>query len=234
MANQLPPSLADFGRRLEQAAEGQLEQERSNRSQQPPQTPPRRLHRRAVLGAVVAILVPAGAVAGATAVLSEDGAPLPGERDLPSDLQPAVDPGIRLDSAVPDPAGGLPWALKVFTNQDGLECAVVGRLRNGVLGQLRGTEFRPFPEGVPGACGDLSKEGLSVAVERRAEPQPRTVVYGLTAGREPVSITIAGEQRRVEPGPLGAYVLPLEGVLPLRGATVRTTVDGEARVRKLG
>jgi hypothetical protein len=230
----LPPSLQEFGHRLKEAAEIQIEKEREENSQQRGQDRSRRLRRGTLLGALAAILLPAGVIAGATTVLSEDGIPLLGESDLPSDVRPAVDPGIRLESAVSDPAGGLPWALRVFTNQQGQECATVGRLRGGVLGQLRDTEFRPFPEGVPGVCGSLAEEGLLVGVERRGQPQPRTVVYGLTSGRDAVSVTTGGDTLQVEPGSLGSYIIVLEGVQQLRGATVRTTLDGQVRERALG
>ncbi len=230
----LPPSLQEFGHRLKEAAELQIDKEREERFQQRRQHRSRLLRRRTLLGAVAAILLPAGAIAGATAVLSEDGTPLLGESDLPSDARPAVDPGIRLESTVPDPAGGLPWALRVFTNQQGQECATVGRLRGGALGQLRGTEFRPLPAGAPGVCGSLAEEGLLVGVERRGQPQQRTVVYGLTGGREAIAVTIGGDTRRVQPGSLGSYIIVLEGIQPLRGATLRTTVDGQVRERALG
>ena len=234
MSTSLPPSLQEFGHRLKQAAELQIEQEREERAQQRPEPKRGRPHRRAWLAAVAAILLPAGAVAGATAVFSEDGVPLQAENDLPTDVQPAVDPGVRLESAVADPEGGLPWALKVFTNQEGQDCATVGRLRGGLLGQLRGKEFRPFPEGVPGVCGNLAEAGVIAAVDRRRDPQPRTVVYGLTAGRDPVSVTIDGEVRHVDPGPLGSFVIVFEGAQQLRGATLRTAVDGQVRELELG
>ena len=46
------------------------------------------------------------------------------------------EPGQVLSLRAPDPGGGLPWGLRLVRTQDGLLCAQVGRVSDGVLGQV--------------------------------------------------------------------------------------------------
>jgi hypothetical protein len=47
-----------------------------------------------------------------------------------------VEPSRLLALRAPDPSGGLPWGLRLVRTHSGLLCAQVGRVKDGVLGQL--------------------------------------------------------------------------------------------------
>lgn len=205
---ELLPSLRELGDRLGDAAAREITAERGA---------PRRRRRRRwqpyVLGGVVATLVAAGGVT-ATDIFTGSGDPVPEEGGSPAQ------PGVLTDSAAADPAGGLPWAVRVFVDEGNRECVQLGRLRDGALGVVENGQFRRF-EGRPnGTCGDLEKTPLVAATEQRTQPAARTVVFGLSRLRGPVTIRIGGTARRVRPGALGAYVAVYEGRLDLTGATV--------------
>jgi hypothetical protein len=87
---------------------------------------------------------------------------------------------------------------------------------------------------VSGACEQLGRSGLLVVVQRRASPQPRTIVYGLARDDQPVRITIAGETHSVKPGGLGSFIDVRAGLSDMHGATAWTTVAGRPTHRRLG
>jgi hypothetical protein len=79
--------------------------------------------------------------------------------------------GVRLLSlSVPDPAGGLPWGMRIVNTTRGLRCLQIGRLYHGELGVL----------GKDGAFGDdgrfhpLPPDALGLDVGGR--PGPRAIV----------------------------------------------------------
>lgn len=147
----------------------------------------------------------------------------------------APDPSLIATSATPDPSGGPPWALRFFTNSAGLDCVVLGRTTDGALGSYDASHtFRPLSSRAAGVCERLGHSGLLVAVQRRASPQPRTIVYGLARDDRPVSITIAGTTHTVEPRGLGSFIYVRRGVADMRGATASTTVAGRPVRRRLG
>ena len=203
----LLPSLRELGDRLGDAAAREIASEHDA---------PRRRRRRwhpYLFGGIVAMLVVAGGVT-ATDVFTGSGDPVPEERSSPSQ------PGVLTDSAVADPAGGLPWAVRVFVDERDRECLQLGRLRDGALGTVQSGQFRPYQGRPNGSCGDLGETPLVAAVEQRSQPTARTVVFGLSRVRGPVTIRIGGSVRRVTPGALGAYVAVYEGMADLTGATV--------------
>lgn len=228
MPEPLSPGLDDFGRRLREAAERQMEEERDAERRTT-----RRRRRRTLVAGGVAVLLPTAAIAGAGSLLSRDGEPLKEERRLPAKVRPASDPTVIRGSAALDPDGGPPWALRLFENEGGEQCLTVGRLQNGVLGQFRGSDFRPLPASVSGVCDRLAEAGLIVSVERRTTPRPRTVVYGLVDGREPVDLRLGGERLRARPETLGSFVVVLRGVRDTRNAVVSTQVGARRVVREL-
>lgn len=204
----LLPSLRELGDRLGDAAAREIASEHDG--------PPRRRRPRwqpYLLGGVVATLVAAGGVT-ATDVFTGSGDPVPEERSSSSQS------GVLTDSAVPDPAGGLPWAVRVFVDPRGRECLQLGRLRDGALGTVQNGQFRPYQGRPNGSCADLGKVPLVAVVDQRSEPTARTVVFGFSRVRGPVTIRIGGASRRVTPGALGAYVAVYEGMADLTGATV--------------
>jgi hypothetical protein len=101
------------------------------------------------------------------------GVPVPGERSRPASAR-------LLPISVPDPAGGLPWGMRIVRTTRGLRCVQVGRLLGGRLGVL-GQDghfrddglFHELPVGVldPDTCsqpGDYAlyrSEGLPAAGE---------------------------------------------------------------------
>jgi hypothetical protein len=223
----LPPALDDLREQLREAAgrDNEIERRVAQRV--------RGSRRRQWLLVVVAAIVSFAGVAVAQRAFDREGPPSPTDR-LPSPTA-AADPGVVSTSATPDPAGGPRWALRVFTNSSGLDCVAVGRLSRGLLGTYDASRtFRALPARVSGACERLGRSGLLVAVQRRAGPQPRTIVYGLARDGRPVRITIAGETRTVEPGGLGSFIDVRSGLADMRGAIVTTTVAGRPARRRLG
>jgi hypothetical protein len=226
--DQLPPALRDLQDKLQQAAQRDSEIERRVAQRV------RRGRWRRWLIVAVAALVSAGGVAVAQRVFDRKGADAPRDRVRQNDA-PAAERGVITRSARPDPSGGPPWAMRVFTNPEGEECVTVGRLLNGALGTYdRARTFRELPATRVGICEPLSRVGLIAVADRRPDPEPRTVVFGLSRQGRPVRITIAGETRTLQPGAFGSFVDVRVGVFDMAGATASTTVDGRTVTRRLG
>jgi hypothetical protein len=68
------------------------------------------------------------------------GVPVPGARSTPASAR-------LLRISVPDPAGGLPWGMRIVRTTRGLQCVQVGRLLDGRLGVI-------------GQDGDFHDDGL--------------------------------------------------------------------------
>lgn len=221
----LPPGLCEFGNRMQEAAHQEIQQEQQLRRR-------RRFPRLLVAVSVGTLTV--GAVAGASSLILRDGSPIKSDPITPDKQLPPADPSVVASSAVADPDGGPPWALKVFENGAGELCVRVGRLRQGVLGQVRGTTFRPLPAEAPGVCGRLQTEKVVFSIERRGGPQPRTLVYGVTVGREPLVISLGVLSRRVTPGTLGTFLLVSRGAAAPKNAALSTKIGGVPFRRRLG
>lgn len=227
MSDHLPPALDDLRDQLRAAAarDNEVEARVAQRV--------RRGRRRHWLLLALGALISVGGVAVAERALDRRGADHRADR-VPADSAPAAERGVVLDSATPDPGGGLPWVMRVFTNRAGQECVTIGRLRDGVIGTVDASRtFRALPDRVPGACQSLATSGLLVAVHYDTAP-PRTVVYGLARDRRPVEVNVAGETRTVAAGALGTFVDVREGVADMRGASATTTVGGRPERRSLG
>ena len=228
MSADLPPALDDLRAQLRDAAarDDEVEARVAQRL--------RGQRRRHGLLLGLAALVSFGGVAVAERALDRRGEDVRGDR-FPADSTAAADAGVVASSATPDPGGGPPWALRVFTNRAGLDCVAIGRLVGGALGRYDADRtFHKLPTRVPGTCEPLGQTGLLVAVQYRAGAPARTLVYGLSRDRRPVRITIAGVTRTVAPGGLGAFIDVREGVAKMRGAKAATTVGGRTIVRDLG
>lgn len=224
----LPPALRDLGEQLREAAARDIEVDRRVTERL------RRGRWRRWLLVAVAALVSAGGIAVAQRLLDRSG---PDQRrdQIQRRDAPAADPGVVVSSAMPDPGRGPPWALRVFTNAQGLECVAIGRLRNGALGTYDESRmFRKLPAVVPGTCEDLDRVALLVAVHHRPRPGARTIVYGLARERHPVRVTIAGRTHTLRPGAFGSFIDVRAGRLNLSGATVSTSVGGRTVRRGLG
>jgi hypothetical protein len=226
--DELPPVLRDLGDQLREAAARDIEVERrvSQRLRSG------RWRRR--LFVALAALVSAGGIAVAQRLLDHSGPDHPRDRIQRPD-RPAADPGVIVSSAVPDPGIGPPWALRVFTNTEGMECVALGRLRNGALGTYDETRtFRKLPAFVPGTCERLDRAGLLVLVQRRAWPDSRTIVYGLARDGHRVRVTIGGVTHMLRPAGFGSFIDVRAGRLNLSGAKVSTSVAGRTVTRGLG
>lgn len=232
MSGRLPPALEEFGQRLREATGARIEEEQRQAAMARRRQRAGRLRRLAV--AMGAVVLTGGAAAGAGLVLEQDGSSLPSEPGAGGDLSPGAAAGVVASTATPDPTGGSPWALRVFTNPEGEECVAVGRLRRGQLGQVENPVFRPLPDDAPGICGDVSRSGVVATVEQRTQPAPRTAIYGLSAGNGPVRISLDGTPYRVDARALGAFLLVVNGVQGEDSITLRTLVDGETVSLTLG
>ncbi len=198
----LPPGLKDFGARLRSAAEADMARG----------VPPRSRNAWRNFGLPITATVLSVAV-GASAVSLVDegkGPPIRAERGDGAGLQAPKDPGVVAASATADPAGGPPWAVRVYTNPRGDECAQVARLRSGLFGQIQNGRFRELPPDAPGTCGPATRSETLAAVERRADP-PRTLVFGLAISRTPIDISVGKTRARVRPSGLGAFVAVFTG-----------------------
>ena len=215
------PSVAELGDRLGDAAAREIAAEQERRRRRFRFNP-------FLLAAILAALVGAGTVT-ATGVFTGEGEPVQGDKE-----GTAAQPGVLTDSAAADPAGGLPWALRVLVDDRGRECLQLGRLRDGALGMVTGGQFHRF-EGEPnGSCGHLRDDGYALLVDRRAVPAERTIVYGRVLDDGPVVIRMDGERTTREPGALGAFVAAYEGLRDLSDLSVTLTIDGRRVTKRLG
>jgi hypothetical protein len=223
--SELPPGLDEFGRRLEQAAAREIEQREQERR-------PRRRWRNLGLPVVAAVLAAAVSAGAVKLVGGDEGDPIRPERgDDSARLQAPKDPAVVVSSATADPAGGPPWVVRAFTRAGDRECVQVGRLRDGVFGQVQAGRFRPLPASAPGTCGEAGATGPLLAV-RRVGAQ-RTLVYGLVVDRAPVTVRVDDHEQRVRPAGLGAFVAVFEGAAPDQVVVVRSMVNGRESVRRL-
>ena len=140
-------------------------------AEQPSQAPRRvrRLRRVPVIACIVGLAVAGGALA-ATGVLpigsplNDPGPALPGDSPGRVESQPRV-----LSLRVPDPAGGPPWALRIFRTNRGASCLQVGQAYRGRFGTVTtdtggAQTFRPL-KALPGQnslCGGVERAGVPV------------------------------------------------------------------------
>lgn len=220
----LPPGLEDFGERLTRAAERDVAQRRRQRRG-------RRLARNVALPLGAAVLA-AGVSAGAVRVVDRGGGPIAPERgDRGSSLQAAIDSAVVMATASANPGGGPPWVLRAYTNADGRECVQVGRLRNGVFGQVQGGVFRALPASAAGSCEGPRASGPLVAARRASANL--TIVYGLALDRSAVTVRVGDRARRVQPAGFGAFLALFEGAHSHERVVVTSKVAGRTNVRRL-
>ena len=229
--NDLPPGLEDFGARLEQAAAREVHDREKRRRRRKE----RRWHARwrslalPVVAAVLAAAVSAGAVrfvdSGSGDRIEPDGG------DSGAQLQAPIDPAVVMASRAEDPIGGPPWVVRAFTNVAGDECVQVGRLRNGIFGQVQGGQFRPLPATAPGTCAKV--EGRAPLIAVRHSSSGHTVVFGLAVDRAPVSVRVGTREQRVRPAGLGAFVVVFVDVARDEPIIVRSRLDGQVSIRRL-
>jgi len=233
MTGRLPPVFDDLRDQLREAAardiviESEVEARVAARG--------RRGRRRQSLLVAVGSLATFGGVAVAERAIDRTG-PDVAPDVFPKSITPAAEEGIVTNSAVADPGGGPPWAVRVFTNPAGLDCVALGRLKDGKLGTYDQTRtFRALPARISGVCEPLAQTGLLAAVQYSGMAPQRTIVFGLARDRRPVRITVGGETRTVTPGGLGSFVDVRTGLFKRDGgARVSTTAGGRTIRRDLG
>ncbi|MEA2218885.1 MAG: hypothetical protein QOJ35_1511 [Solirubrobacteraceae bacterium] len=222
--SELPPGLEEFGLRLRDAAARDVEERR-------------RAHRRRRLRnlglPLAAALVTAGVSAGAALVGDNGGAPIPSTPDAGS-LGAAKDPAVVVASAVRDPAGGPPWVVRAYTNPAGRECVQIGRLRDGVFGQVVAGSFHALPASAPGtACATLGARRPFIVSERRGATR-LTLVYGLAAGQAPLTVRVGDRTRTAKPAGFGAFVAVVPGAGRDDLVVVRWRDGGRIHTRRIG
>jgi hypothetical protein len=226
----LPPGMKDFGERLEEAAEREIAQRQSapHGRAKPPRTQRSRLRRFGT--PAVAALVAATVSAGAASVVTRSGDPV-----APKPLASGAahrDPSVVERSAAPNPGGGPPWALRIYTDERGNECIGLGRLQDHVFGEIQGGRFRPVPRATHGACAATVGARPLISVERRSAIG-LTIVLGLADGPAPVTVRVGERERTVTPAALGAFVTVFSDADPDEPVSVRSTVDGRVEVQRL-
>lgn len=132
---------------------------------------------------------------------------------------------------VPDPAGGLPWAVRRYVSTSGASCVEAGRVSDGSFGQIRpdGT-FGELPLEQGGTCGDLVEEPVLLAINHypAAGQRPaRTVLFG--QARPDVAslhVAIQGEAQPLALGGAREFISPLAGTVVPTDLPVRVTLIG--------
>jgi hypothetical protein len=136
----------------------------------------------------------------------------------------------RVGHAVPDPGGGIPWAVRRYLSTSGGSCAEAGRISAGRFGQIQTDgAFSALPLDEGGTCGDLVAEPVLLAINRypaAAQRPARTVLFGL-ARSDVVALEVTGPARVRRPlvaGIGGDFVLPLAGTIAPTDLPLRVTL----------
>jgi hypothetical protein len=182
-----------------------------------PRRSPRRrasAHVRVAIVVLVLVLATAAITLAATGVILT-GSPV-GTASTPiataGEGIPVVGGARLLPLRAPDPAGGLPWGMRIIHTTRGLVCVQIGRVYDGQLGQL-GVDgafhddgrFHPLPaDALPGdladvagwMTGDCSSPGAiysgdSVGLELNAATSPPQGA-GVSADRREISFGLLG------------------------------------------
>lgn len=218
----LPPGVERFGEDLKRSAAREIEERRK-------ESAPRRRWRGLGLPVVAALLAAAVSAGAVTLVDGGTGEPIEAERgDSSATLQAPKDPAVVPATAAEDPGGGPPWVVRAFTNPAGQECVQIGRLRNGVFGEVQGGRFRRLPASAPGTCAVPGAPGPLIAARRTGAD--RTLVFGLGVDRAPVSIGVGDRRQSVRPAGLGAFVAVFAGAERDDQIVVRSRVGGRTSV----
>ncbi len=225
----LPPGLKDFGERLERAARRDIAERAEPMARR--ERRGRRVLRNVGLP-VVAAVIAAAASAGAVRLVDREADPIQPEPGAGTTYRAPTDPSVVEASAVADPAGGPPWVVRAYSTKEGGACAQVGRLRDGVFGQVQGGRFRALPVTPQGSCAGGTDSGPLLAVDRRAGVD-LTFVFGLAPGGGAVAITYGKLRRSVEPvGVVGAFLAIFEGSDPDQEIVAGVRVGGVLHERE--
>jgi hypothetical protein len=209
------PTLRSLGESLRMAVRADIEAERVAIR--------RRKRPRLVIALAGTAFLAAGA-AGAASLIGV-GEPMPEPRQLrPLDTRPTGSPAFAVQAS--DPTGGLPWAVQIYTNDRGADCAAAGRRRGQEIGFVEGGRFRPLPAASGGACGDLRRTPLLFTVLPSPESRRYTLLFGrVRQGIREVRISGAGKPRTV-PVSRGAFLAVYSGAVSFKGLTLTTYPAG--------
>jgi hypothetical protein len=136
--------------------------------------------RRRLAITVALLLAVVGGIASASLVAPGTAAeqPVTGRDELPSG-------DVQTGETVPDPQGGLPWAVRIFDGETSERCIVAGRTNGTAFGPVDASgEIHDRGDVASGSCIDPEDEPAQVAVMRFADTGgtgPRSVLYGVAA-----------------------------------------------------
>ncbi|MDA0160078.1 hypothetical protein OM076_07380 [Solirubrobacter ginsenosidimutans] len=172
-------------------------------------------------GLAVVALLGVSVAAGATDLISV-GAPLPdGSVKVPR-YAPRGGSQVKLVVKAPDPDSELAWGAGIYTSSGGQPCIIAGQVRGVSLGRVRDGRFRPYEQGTTGACGSLRHLRLFSDALTIRETPPRTILYGRAQPSvRSVSINDDGRRRSVRPGPGGAFLFVVRGLIRVNGTRLR-------------
>jgi hypothetical protein len=172
---------------------------------------PRRRRRRRTIGLSVALVLAAGAAAGAADLIST-GEPVPDTTSTGRNYQPAAPGAPQVVAKAADPEGDAGWGVGIYTATNGDDCVIAGQVRGVSLGVIRDGRFLPYKADRTGSCGDLSALPIMIDKLSIGGAHPRTIVYGRT--RDPNRFVIAeadGKTYRTRPARGGAFLFVFAG-----------------------
>jgi hypothetical protein len=215
-----------FGQALVESGQRRGERRLALRAPWPPSRarlprPPRALTRVPVALTVVVLLLATTAIALAASGVILTGSPV---RTLGHPVAtagegiPAKGGSRLLPLRAADPAGGLPWGMRIVHTTRGLVCVQLGRVYHGQLGQL-GTDGAFGDDGrfhalAPGALPDLVSGREAFSFENCAAPGDTYAgdIVGLqaSAATNPGARTgIAADRREISFGLLGKHAVSI-------------------------
>jgi hypothetical protein len=223
-----PPPRGDDPRHAADAALHRSFVELGQRIAAETASPPPRWRRprragRTVLVAILALLMLGGGAVATKVFVADDGS-VPVESN-PGKAIAQARGDRRLGAArAKDPDNSTVWGVRIYYNNRGESCVLVGAVRNGRLGELKDGKFKTLPEQVVGVCHNMADHVLKTSRTYLDTPEPRTILYGIV-DRSILSLqlhTRDGHQHTVPIAPDGSYLLPLAQPRPnpLDGATI--------------
>ncbi len=202
---------------------------------QTPQSPRRRRRlMRVVVLALLAVLA-LGSAAVATKVFLAHDDPVKTDQDPGKNIAQA--PADRRFGAAraKDPHNSTTWGIRLYYNNAGETCALVGAVDHQRLGQLQNGKFKPLPQRASGECHNMADH---IFIARRTytdTPEPRTILYG-QADRTITALQLQthdGKHHNIPIAPDGSYILPLAGTNPLNNATLTTQTPQHTTTHQL-
>lgn len=186
-------------------------------------TRPVKLTAAALASGALGVSAASALVGGSEAVAPQDPTPVPGSE--------------RLGPIVPDPAGGLQWALRAYTSTSGGDCVEIGRMSGERFGQIDAdAAFRALALDARGTCGDLASEPAIVVLntyQARVGQAARTVLFGLASPAVGGIVVQRGDGSsgtRLALAATGGFLLPLAGVIAASELPVTVTLADGRRV----